>query len=253
MKSIKCIFIILISAFPVCCLSDTWYGVLRGNKIIDFRSPTTGIIEIDTAENGKIDESKYVFNIEDIESPIKKEILSKKRNSLIWKKKDTASKLENATLAYRLGFVPKNKLNEYYQNLNNIEIELEELESQYKSLEYLDLVKKPFIKEKYIYRNIYVNNNAFVNVGDNIMKIETIDKFHVDIKFDPVMSNFKGKKIKYRSLVSGLTGEAKLINITGNLSGEVKNGLKTAVLQIDDGNRVSHELLDTAFEISIDD
>ncbi|MDX5601819.1 ABC transporter, partial [Escherichia coli] len=86
-----------------------------------------------------------------------------------------------------------------------------------------------------------------------IMKIETIDKFHVDIKFDPVMSNFKGKKIKYRSLVSGLTGEAKLINITGNLSGEVKNGLKTAVLQIDDGNRVSHELLDTAFEISIDD
>ena len=137
--------------------------------------------------------------------------------------------------------------------MNNIEIELEELESQYKSLEYLDLVKKPFIKEKYIYRNIYVNNNAFVNVGDNIMKIETIDKFHVDIKFDPVMSNFKGKKIKYRSLVSGLTGEAKLINITGNLSGEVKNGLKTAVLQIDDGNRVSHELLDTAFEISIDD
>lgn len=254
LKLTKCIFIILISFFSAHCLSSTWYGTLRGNKIIDFKSPTTGVIDIFSAENGNIGENQYIFNIKDVDSPIKKEIILMKRDLLLKKKNDIESKLAEATKAYNHGYISKNRVNEYYQNLNDIKINLKELDSQYKSLEHLHFLSNPLIKNRYIYRNIHVSDGSFINIGDSIMKIETIDKFHVDIKIDPTTSILYDKKIKYRSLVTNLTGEAKLVNIVGSYSGETKNGLKTAIIQINNNhNEISHELLDTAFEITIDD
>ncbi len=53
------------------------------------------------------------------------------------------------------------------------------------------------------------------------MKIEMINKYRLEIKYDPVTTNLKNSSIRYRSLVNNSTGNAKLIatkNLTDNSS-----------------------------------
>ena len=80
-----------------------------------------------------------------------------------------------------------------------------------------------------------------------------INKYRIEIKFDPVTTNLKKKAIRYRSLVNGSTGDAKLIltkNITNNSGME---GVKSAILELENNGNLSSDLLDTAFEITLHD
>ncbi|EED0306653.1 hypothetical protein D8N18_RS24480, partial [Escherichia coli] len=82
-----------------------------------------------------------------------------------------------------------------------------------------------------------------------IMKIETIDKFHIDIQVDPSEIDIKSKKIKYKSLVANLFGNARIVGITASSPDNSFSGLKKVSLELDNAN-INPELLDTAFEVT---
>nr|WP_244428440.1 aatB domain protein [Escherichia coli] len=115
---------------------------------------------------------------------------------------------------------------------------------------------KPFVNSPFIIRNIFVNNEQYVNSGDDIIDIELLDKFFIDVKIDPVSlhGNIKEKKIEYRSLVNGLSGFASVIRVTRTTESgqdDKSSGLRVVTLNITGDHKKLSELLDTAFEIEI--
>ena len=115
---------------------------------------------------------------------------------------------------------------------------------------------KPFVNSPFIIRNIFVNNEQYVNSGDDIIDIELLDKFFIDVKIDPVSlhGNIKEKKIEYRSLVNGLSGFASVIRVTRTTESgqdDKSSGLRVITLNITGDHKKLSELLDTAFEIEI--
>ncbi|HBA7372381.1 TPA: aatB domain protein, partial [Escherichia coli] len=108
----------------------------------------------------------------------------------------------------------------------------------------------------FIIRNIFVNNEQYVNSGDDIVDIELLDQFFIDVKIDPVSlhGNIKEKKIEYRSLVNGLSGFASVIRVTRTTESgqdDKSSGLRVVTLNITGDHKKLSELLDTAFEIEI--
>ncbi|HCC5808757.1 TPA: HlyD family secretion protein, partial [Escherichia coli] len=78
----------------------------------------------------------------------------------------------------------------------------------------------------------------------------------IDVKIDPVseQGNIKEKKIRYHSLVNGLSGLASVVRITRtfeNGQDDKSSGLRVVTLAIDGDHKKLAELLDTAFEIEI--
>ncbi len=252
LKYIRLIFSILISLDITSCYAETFYGTLRGNKNIDFKSPVNGAVNTYSAQNGKINENTYIFKINSPEDEANRE--TNKLNLIQLKKKHSQYliKRDIAKNNFEKGFISKNELEEYNDKLHETWINIRILEGKVKFDDALSEMCAPFIKEKFVYRNIYISDGSYVNSGDYIMKIETIDKFHIDIQIDPAELNIKSKKIKYKSLVSKLSGQAKLIGITASSSNDSFSGLKRAILELDNKN-IDPELLDTAFEVTIYD
>lgn len=91
------------------------------------------------------------------------------------------------------------------------------------------------------------------------MSVELLDNFYIDVKFDPVSitGNIRDKRIRYRSLVNSLMGAATVVkNIRASgesTQGEDTSGLRSITLLIDGDRNELSNLLDTAFEIIIDD
>ncbi|HAX7836786.1 TPA: hypothetical protein JTJ58_005007, partial [Escherichia coli] len=105
-------------------------------------------------------------------------------------------------------------------------------------------------------RDIFVTDGQYVNSGDDIISIELLSNFYIDITIDPVdiNGNLKNKRIRYRSLVDSFTGSATIFKTSRAYKpDEVSSGLRLVTLLIHGKWEELSNNLDTAFEIFIDD
>ena len=154
--------------------------------------------------------------------------------------------LENSE---KLRNILEDKINDSNMTIINLNVEQDNIANMLK-------LAKPFVYSPFIIRNIFVNNEQYVNSGDDIVDIELLDKFFIDVKIDPVSlhGNIKEKKIEYRSLVNGLSGFASVIRVTRTTESgqdDKSSGLRVVTLNITGDHKKLSELLDTAFEIEI--
>ncbi|HHH0352911.1 TPA: hypothetical protein ACPZNG_003571, partial [Yersinia enterocolitica] len=172
-------------------------------------------------------------------------------------KKRIQREYQDGLSAFHKGFISKHDLYSYEDKLDNIELSLISLRSEINSLNDILQLGDINIKKPFIIRRINVNNQQYVSSGDLLMNIELLDRFYVDIKIDPVVfqGNIKDKNIGYSSLVGNMTGKASVIRISGivDRTSSKASGMRMVTLLLH-GDRASLQaLLDTAFEIKIDD
>ncbi|EFD5161978.1 hypothetical protein ACNCT9_005345 [Escherichia coli] len=61
-----------------------WYGVLRGDKVIEYKSPVDGIIHFNTVTPGLIWKDITLFNVNSFHIDIKRELLTVKGDVSNW-------------------------------------------------------------------------------------------------------------------------------------------------------------------------
>lgn len=252
---IKCVCFLLGSLLPNVShsYSLSWYGILRGESSITYKSPVNGIIEYLDCIPGSDRNDVKIFKVASIDSASKKDILELKLYRARDEYKKYKDDYEKANSAYNEGLIAKNELRDIDNKMKDAVINLKEIESELISLNYINELSNPYVQGRFVCQEVFVSPGSYIASGDLIMNIEMINKYRIEIKFDPVTTNLKKKSIRYRSLVNGSTGWAKVIstkNITNNSSME---GLKSAVLELEDNGKLSPELLDTAFEITLHD
>ncbi|HHU2866506.1 TPA: HlyD family secretion protein, partial [Escherichia coli] len=155
--------------------------------------------------------------------------------------------------AYESGYISKDELLDIEDKINDSNMTIINLNVEQDNIANMLKLAKPFVYSPFIIRNIFVNNEQYVNSGDDIIDIELLDKFFIDVKIDPVSlhGNIKEKKIEYRSLVNGLSGFASVIRVTRTTESgqdDKSSGLRVVTLNITGDHKKLSELLDTAFE-----
>ena len=201
---------------------------------------------------------KRLFSIMNHEYTAKKDIVAIKRNMEEKKLARLKGVKTHSTSMFSKGFISRENLHDIDEKISNTELTIMGLDIESKNLEHLLKLSSPFLHTPFIIRNIFVTNEQYVNVGDDIMSIELLDNFYIDVKFDPVSitGNIRDKRIRYRSLVNSLMGSAtvvKNIRASGESNQDDTSGLRIITLLIDGDRNELSNLLDTAFEIIIDD
>lgn len=254
---IKYILILLISLLPVSSLADTYYGVLRGSESVKYKSPYQGFISLNPLREGDIREGGKIFTVYNYEYETKKKILLLKIKKEEKQKTRILRQYQDGLRAYHKGFLSKNEVNNYEDKLDDIELSLVSLHSELNSLNDILHLGVADVTKPFIVRNIDVANQQYVNSGDSLMSIEMLDSFFVDIKIDPVVfsGNIRDKNIVYVSLVDNMKGKATVVRISGVLdnTGTKTSGMRMVTLLIHGKRDLLQNLLDTAFEINIDD
>ncbi|HGD8084682.1 ABC transporter [Escherichia coli] len=252
---IKCIFFILASVFTGIAHSHalSLYGVLKGDSVIDYKSPVNGVVDILNCTPGLDYSNINIFKITSIDGGIKKEILKMKFDKLKNEYKLYKNEYESAKDAFNEGLIAKSELSSLNRKMQDTIINLKELENEINTLNHIDKLSNPYLNGRFICQDVFVSLNSYVNAGDVIAKIEMLNKYNIEIKYDPVTTNIKRKLIKYRSLVNNSTGSAKLIATKSLVDSSGMGGLKLATLELEDNGKLSPELLNTAFEITFHD
>ncbi len=252
---IKCICFLLGSLLPSIAQSHllSWYGILRGDSVISYKSPVNGIVEYLNCTPGSDKNDSKIFKIASIDGISKKDILELKLSKAQDEYKKYKDDHENASNAYNEGLIAKNELRDISDKIKDSAINLKELESEISSLNYINELSNPYVQGRFVCRDIFVSQGSYITSGDLIMNIEMINKYLIEIKFDPVTTNIKKKTIRYRSLVNGSTGGAKLISTKNSTNNSGMEGLKSAILELENNGKLSPDLLDTAFEITLND
>lgn len=232
-----------------------YYGILKGRDIIEFKSPVSGVVSLVGNKEGDIKTKGTVFELESIENNAKIDLLNlkiKKTRALFLQKKN---EYNEASKSYKQGYISKNELDLKVNQLNDTEIELKQQHIELSSIIKLKKLSTPYVNDKFIIRNLYVNDGQYVNINEPILKIEKIDKYHVNIKVDPlVLGDIKNHDIRAKSLVSGEIFKARLLKVNSDDSGNNTTGMKIITLLIEPQDVIINDnLLDTAFEIIIND
>jgi hypothetical protein len=252
---IKCISFLLVSLLPNIAhpYSLSWYGILRGDTIIDYKSPVNGIVDSLKCTLGVDQNNTEIFKITSIDGVHKKEILELKINKARDEYKKYKKDYMNANHAFNEGLIAKNELDDIRRKMRDAIINLKEIESDIEKFNYINNLSNPYIKGRFVCQDVFVSQNSYVNSGDLIMKIEMIDRYRIEIKYDPVTTNLKNRTIRYRSLVNNSTGNAKLIATKNLKDNSSMGGLKSAIIELEHNGELYPELLDTAFEITLHD
>lgn len=152
--------------------------------------------------------------------------------------------------AYESGYISKDELLDIEDKINDSNMTIINLNVEQDNIANMLKLAKPFVNSPFIIRNIFVNNEQYVNSGDDIIDIELLDKFFIDVKIDPVSlhGNIKEKKIEYRSLVNGLSGFASVIRVTRTTESgqdDKSSGLRVITLNItgDHKNYLNYSIL----------
>lgn len=240
-------------AFESCAV--TYYGTLRGGEVIDIKSPYSGIIKHQLPEDGQVYKNESPICIESYELNSKKSILKIKIENLKSKIHRLQMEYDNIVEDYKKGFVSLSSVNEKEYVLKEEKINLEELKIELKALENTLALGNPVISGKFIIRQFYTVDKQVVNAGDNIVRVETLDKFLIDIKFDPVAvkGRIQDKDIKFKSLVTGASGKAIVMRVSNPKDNDNTQGAQIASLLLTTEVGNIYQLLDTVFEITIHD
>lgn len=254
------IIIFFCSTFPIQGKCDNYYGVLHGNKNVKYKSPFAGVVILeDMIEGNVVTVERKLFSVLNHEYTAKKDIVAMKRNMEEKKLSRLKGAKTHLTSMFSKGLISRESLHDIDEKISNTELTIMGLDIESKNLEQLLKLSSPFLHTPFIIRNIFVTNEQYVNAGDDIMSVELLDNFYIDVKFDPVSitGNIRDKRIRYRSLVNSLMGSATVVkNIRASgesTQGEDTSGLRSITLLIDGDRNELSNLLDTAFEIIIDD
>ncbi|MEO2243676.1 HlyD family secretion protein [Escherichia coli] len=250
------ILIFLVSFFSSEASCDVYYGVLHGNKVIHFKSPYSGIVSLSDIEEGEINKNITLFNVLNYEYNAKKLLVAREIQAENKKKQRLQRNYKESKYAYELGYISQDELLDIEDKINDSCMSIINLNVEQDNIDNMLKLAKPFISSPFIIRNIYVSNEQYISPGDDIVDIELLDNFFIDVKFDPVSirGNIKEKNIEYRSLVNGLSGSASVVRVTRtteNGQDDKSSGLRVVTLNINGDYKALSELLDTAFEIEI--
>lgn len=255
MNTIRLILLFLISTPVFDAIAETYFGTLRGEKIIELKSPFSGIIEHNLPVDGRVNENSSPLKIKSLELESKMEILTLKINTLNSKLSRLIYEYKNAQTYYDKGFISNYELNEKKDAISEAKISLQELKIELSALKKTLEMGTPVIANKYLIRQFHTVDRQIVNAGDHIVSVEIVDNFYIDIKFDPVTSKgrLQDKEITVRSLVTGQTGKADVFKISNPVDNNNTQGSKIASLVIKADEIDLPQLLDTVFEVEIND
>lgn len=254
MNIIKHILVFLISSVILPTYAGDYYGTLRGINTLELKSPYNGVVKITPSKKEGVYSNEPPFVVESYELESRKNVLKIKINNIESKISRLKRNFDNAKKSFSLGYISRSEMEAANDDLNEASINLKELHLELEALERTLQLGSPVINTKFIIRDIYVMNNQVVNTGDAILKLENIDKFIIDIKYDPVTmkGRIQDKKISVKSLVTGAEFEA----IAGKVStaGDSSfHGSKIASLMLKEHSEELVQFLDTVFEVHIDD
>lgn len=254
-STLKLILLFLTSTPVFDVAADMYFGTLRGENIIELKSPISGVIEQNVKIDGLVNENVSPFKIKSIEVESKKEILNIKIKTLSSKLSRLIDEYKNAKISYSNGFISNSELDEKKDVIDEAKISLQELKIELAALSEMLEMGNPVIKKKFLVRQFHTVNNQVVNAGDRIVSIETVDNYYIDIKFDPVSMNgrIQDKKIIVKSLVTGQKGDAIVHKISNPVDNNNTQGAKIASLLIHADKIDLPQLLDTVFEVEIHD
>lgn len=258
MNIIKCILITLVSLSLLTkanANTSTYYGTLRGGDVIFYKSIIPGVVSI-SANEGEVVKKKHLFKIESDEYKSKLDIL-KLRLSLerIKLKRIISDRINGKELLSR-GFISNEDFNFINDQVAEEQINIKEMEQEIKKIEGVLALSYPYMGGSCIVRTVNVSDGQYIDAGTDIMKIETLDNFNIDIKIDPtsIDGDIKKKNITVKSLVSGVESVATVSKISGvNNSDAGIYGTKVITLSIGDAEKDFSSLLDTVFEVKIND
>ncbi|EGB2672746.1 hypothetical protein H7C69_003713 [Escherichia coli] len=134
MNTIKLILLFLISVPAFDATAEIYYGTLRGEKIIELKSPFSGVIENMLTIDGKINENSSPVKIKSLELESKVEILIIKINTLKSKLSRLMNEYKTAQIHYDKGFISNAELNERKDAISEAEISLQELKIELTAL-----------------------------------------------------------------------------------------------------------------------
>lgn len=252
----KQVYILLISFLCSEVNAETYYGTLRGEGFIQYKSPFNGIINLGSIQLGSVYSNKTLFVIENHEHVSKMEILKLRIKSLKKKRNRLHENLRHLKNALSEGFISQNEFFEKNDEIENIDVNIKELTTELEGIQNLTKLGVAYVSDNFIINDIAVNNHQYVNSGDYIMQVERLNAYYVDIKFDPVVikGRLQDKNITFKSLVSKITGRGKISKITNS---QDRNsdvyGLQIASIKIENNDCEMSSLLDTAFEITVYD
>ncbi|HAX2580317.1 TPA: hypothetical protein JS308_003858 [Escherichia coli] len=254
MNIIRLIYICLTSLATFSVHADSYYGTLRGLSLMELKSPYNGVVKIFESDNEKVYFNEPPFTIESYELDSKKNIIKIKIDNSKAKMKRLERDYQSAKKSFELGYVSRSDLDTKKDAFTEASINMEELNIELNALERTLELGKPVMNFRYIIRDVYTLNNQVVSTGDTILRIENVDKFMIDIKYDPVAlsSRIQDKKITVKSLVTGEVFDASVEKIY--TSGDnAFHGSKMASILLDKHSEDLVQLLDTVFEVRIND
>lgn len=94
-----------------------------------------------------------------------------------------------------MGYISKDELLDIEDKINDSNMAIINLNIERNNITNILKLAKPLVSSPFIIRNIAVSNGQYVNSGDDIVDIELLDKFFIDVKIDPVseQGNIKEK------------------------------------------------------------
>lgn len=247
----------MISLFSYSATASSYYGILRGDETIQYKSPYSGIISLHVGNAGDIEDDKLLFTVESFENNAKIDTIRLKLDQFKTKLKRLKKSYINVKQSYNEGFISHNELLDKQDVISEVEVNIKELEMEMNALIRLKELGKAEYKNKFIIRDVYVTNHQAINAGDNILKIESLKNYYLDIKFDPVQIKYQllNKMVDITSLVNGYKWKGRVVKISNAPSDNNSSirGLKTASIILEESNIDVTPLIDTAFEITIND
>ncbi|EFE8234442.1 hypothetical protein F2I39_25390, partial [Escherichia coli] len=163
MNTIKFILLFLISAPIFEANAETYFGTLRGEKIIELKSPFSGVIEHNLTIDGRVNENSAPLKIKSLELESKMDILTLKINTLNSKISRLMYEYENAQTYYNKGFISNAELNEKKDAISEAKISLQELKIELTALKKMLEMGTPVIANKFLIRQFYTVDKQIVN------------------------------------------------------------------------------------------
>jgi len=221
---------------------------------MELKSPYNGVVKILESDKEKVYFNEPPFIIESYELESKKNIIKIKIDNSKAKIKRLERDFQSARKSFELGYLSRSDMDAKKDAFTEATINMEELNIELNALERIIELGKPIMNFRFIIRDVYTLNNQVVNAGDTILRMENVDRFMIDVKYDPVAlsGRIQDKKITVKSLVTGEVHNASVEKIY--TSGDnAFHGSKMVSIMLEKNSEDLVQLLDTVFEVRIND
>ena len=132
-------------------------------------------------EGNVVTVERKLFSVLNHEYTAKKDIVAMKRDMEEKKLARLKGVKTHSTSMFSKGFISRESLHDIDEKISNTELTIMGLDIESKNLEQLLKLSSPFLHTPFIIRNIFVTNEQYVNAGDDIMSVELLDNFYIQL------------------------------------------------------------------------